>query len=121
MANKSKTKPLLSILVPVYNEETTILKILEKVTRLPLADYEVLVVNDASKDKSKSIIDKFSLGFTGSGVRLRTFSHSNNRGKGAGIKTGIKYAKGKYFIIQDADLEYDPSDIPALVLKATQG
>jgi glycosyltransferase involved in cell wall biosynthesis len=121
MANKSKTKPLLSILVPVYNEETTILKILEKVTRLPIANYEVLVVNDASKDRSKSIIDKFSLGFKGSEVRLRTFSHPHNRGKGAGIKTGIKYAKGKYFIIQDADLEYDPSDIPALVLKATQG
>lgn len=108
-------KPLISILVPVYNEEKTILIILNKITRLPIDNYEVLVVNDASKDKSLYIINKFAKKFKAKNVDLKIFSHSQNNGKGAGIKTGLSHAKGEYFVIQDADLEYDPAEIPKLL------
>lgn len=118
---KSKPQaPLLSILVPVYNEEATILRILEKVTNLPIERYEVLIVDDASKDKSAIIINKFKKQFNRPNVALKVFSHERNRGKGAGIKTGLLHAQGKYFVIQDADLEYDPADIPSLLLTAIE-
>lgn len=111
--------PLLTILIPVYNEEKTIQKVLEKVTTLPIERYEVLVVDDASKDRSKEIIEAFKKKFkNGSSVQLRVHSHVKNRGKGAGIKTGLEHAQGEYFIIQDADLEYDPKDIPPLLTEA---
>jgi glycosyltransferase involved in cell wall biosynthesis len=111
-------RPQLSILVPVYNEEKTILKILKKVTALPINSYEILVVDDASHDTSKAIIDKFKRSFTNQRATLRVLSHAKNRGKGAGIKTALEHARGEYFIIQDADLEYDPADIPSLLAKA---
>lgn len=113
-------KPLLSILVPVYNEEKTILTILKKVTSLPIDDYEVLVVNDASRDKSLELIKTFMASFKRPNVALRLFSHEANRGKGAGIKTALQHARGKYFVIQDADLEYDPADIPSILHHAVQ-
>jgi glycosyltransferase involved in cell wall biosynthesis len=115
------SQPLLSILVPVYNEETTIKEILRKVTSLPIKSYEVLVVDDDSKDSSRAIIEEFNQKFSKSNVKLKILSHDKNRGKGAGIKTGLQQAKGKYFIIQDADLEYDPADIPALLHSAIEG
>jgi glycosyltransferase involved in cell wall biosynthesis len=110
----------ISILVPVYNEEATIQNILKRVTNLPISRYEVLVVDDASNDRSKDIIELFATKFKKSSVALKVFSHSRNRGKGAGIKTGLEHAKGEYFIIQDADLEYDPADITS-VLRKGQG
>ncbi|HSX45845.1 MAG TPA: glycosyltransferase family 2 protein [Candidatus Saccharimonadia bacterium] len=115
------SQPILSILVPVYNEEKTIKHVLEKVTSLPIKAYEVLVVDDMSKDKSRQIIEEFSKVFASSDVDLKVLSHERNRGKGAGIKTGLEHAAGKYFIVQDADLEYDPADIPALLDKAVAG
>lgn len=123
MAGKRRrqtVQPLLSILVPVYNEEKTILTILKKVTSLPIDNYEVLVVNDASKDKSLRIIKTFIASFNRPNVTLRLFSHETNRGKGAGIKTALQHAQGKYFVIQDADLEYDPADIPSILQHAVQ-
>lgn len=119
--SKGRGKPLLSILVPVYNEETTIRKILDKTTSLPIKKYEVLVVDDASNDKSRSIIEAFAKKFNKPNVSLKILSHEINRGKGAGIKTALGLAGGEYFIIQDADLEYDPTDIPALLEKARKG
>ena len=110
-----QTKPLLSILVPVYNEEKTIRQILERVTSLPIDRYEVLVVNDASRDGSLVIINDFAKTFQRPSVTLRVFSHEKNRGKGAGIKTALLHAQGEYFVVQDADLEYDPADIPSLL------
>lgn len=104
--------------MPIYNEEKTILTILNKVTKLPIDNYEVLVVNDASQDKSQDIINKFVKKFKRQNISLQIFSHSQNRGKGAGIKTGLSHAKGKYFVIQDADLEYDPIELPHLLQDA---
>lgn len=112
------TRPVLSILIPVYNEEKTIQKILKSVTGLPIDSYEVIIVNDASKDKSLEIITKFKNSFKSKKVKLYLFTHKNNKGKGAGIQTGLKHAKGEYFVIQDADLEYNPKDIPKVLNEA---
>lgn len=117
--SKSKTKnPKLSIMVPVYNEEETIEKILRAVTSLPIDNYEVIVVNDASGDKSLTIIETFAKSFKSPKVQLRVESHPKNRGKGAAIKTALTKARGQYFVVQDADLEYDPRDIPPLLTAA---
>jgi glycosyltransferase involved in cell wall biosynthesis len=119
--NRKLGAPRLSILVPVYNEEKTIHKLLKSVTALPIDNYEVLVVNDASKDKSLEIIESFQAGLKKDNVKLKVFEHPKNRGKGGGIKTGLLHATGQYFVIQDADLEYDPKDIPTLLDKAMSG
>ena len=109
----------LTILVPVYNEENTVNKVLQQTANLPIDQYEIIIVNDASVDKSGEIIDKFEKSFKSKNISLRVISRKRNRGKGAAIKTGIKYATGEYFVIQDADFEYDPREIPKL-LKAAQ-
>src|SRR5665213_252998 len=119
-AIKAANNPLLIILVPVYNEEKTILRVLHKVTSLPIKNYEVLVVDDASHDGSKPIIDKFIETFDRPETTIKAFSHGKNRGKGAGIKTALLEATGRYFIVQDADLEYDPVHIPLMLMRAVE-
>lgn len=104
----------LSIIIPAYNEEKTILEILQKVYDLELGqiDKEVVIVDDGSKDATLSLINQFAKDKKG----IVVLEHKKNRGKGAGVITGIKIATGDIFIIQDADLEYDPQDIPKLIL-----
>ncbi len=95
----------LSIIIPVYNEEKTVAKILKKVksARLPKGiDKEIVVVDDGSNDKTPQILKKIE------GINLIT--HKVNRGKGAAVRTGIENAKGDIILIQDADLEYNPDD-----------
>lgn len=105
---KTKT-PELTIFIPVYNEEPTLKKLLNKVKNILTDEIELIIVDDASKDKSPEIIQEFISSNKDKNVRL--FTHNKNKGKGAGIQTAIKSATGKYFVIQDADLEYDPIDI----------
>lgn len=111
----------LTILIPVYNEEATLLKILKRTSVLPIKSYQIIIVDDASRDKSSKIITKF-LETVGSypNVLFEHYKHPVNKGKGAAIQTGIKHAKGKYFIIQDADLEYNPKDIVPLLQYANK-
>lgn len=116
----SKKKPVLTILIPVYNEKKTILKILKKTTTLKIDDYEVIIVDDASKDGSSEIIDSFVNGFKSKSVSLSLIRHPKNKGKGAGIQSALRRARGEYFVIQDADLEYDPADIPNVLNEAVQ-
>ena len=105
---------LLSIVVPVYNEEKTIKLVLERLKKTNFSvKTEVIVVNDGSTDKTSEIL-KTPNGF-------QVINHVKNKGKGAAVKTGIQEAKGDYIIIQDADLEYEPHYINDLVSMLQKG
>lgn len=103
----------LSIIIPVFNEEKTIFKVLERVSSIKIesVDKEIIVVDDGSRDKTADQINKFLK----SKEKIKHFVHLKNLGKGAAVKTGIKNATGDYIIIQDADLEYDPKYIGKLI------
>lgn len=93
---------ILSIIIPVFNEEKTIKHLLEKVTKVRLPDgitKEIIIIDDGSTDKTATILSKFQI-----------LKHQKNMGKGAAVRTGIKKVSGDYIIIQDADLEYSPED-----------
>ncbi len=103
---------LLSIIIPCYNEDQTILPLLKAIYSLSLVvDFELIIVDDGSERPTGSIISEILK--THSNCRL--YRHRKNRGKGNAIRTGLKYARGDYVLIQDADMEYDPSDIPKLL------
>jgi glycosyltransferase involved in cell wall biosynthesis len=100
----------LSIVIPVYNEEDTLEEIFRRVQATPY-DKEIIAVDDASKDSSRQVLDRLA----GQYDNLRVFYHDKNQGKGAALRTGFAQVKGDVVIIQDADLEYDPVDYPALI------
>jgi len=96
----------LSIVIPVYNEEKTLLNVLNKVKKLDsICELEVIIVNDGSSDKSKEIINDNENLYT-KAIHLK-----KNSGKGKAVIEGIKNCNLEYILIQDADLEYDPNDI----------
>lgn len=95
---------MLSVIIPVYNERSTILKVVEMVKKVPPYDKEVVIVEDGSTDGTRDLL----VGLQEVGVRV--ILHDRNRGKGAAIRTGFEHASGDVVVVQDADLEYDPSD-----------
>ena len=98
----------LSIIVPVFNEEKTILQILEKVKKADIPTvHEIIVVDDGSTDGTREKLKSIK------GVKI--ILHKKNQGKGAAVKTGIKAANGDYILVQDADLEYNPNQIKDLL------
>jgi glycosyltransferase involved in cell wall biosynthesis len=108
----------LSIIIPAYNEGATIRKVLARVGSVsyPVA-HEVLVVDDASTDGTAAAL-------AGPGVAapdLRVLVNPENAGKGSSVRRGLEHAAGDIAIVQDADLEYDPADIPALVRPIVEG
>ncbi|AIJ04902.1 glycosyl transferase family protein [Methanocaldococcus bathoardescens] len=108
-----------SIIIPAYNEEKTIQKILKKVldVELPL-EKEIIVVNDGSTDKTKEIVEEFKKNHPNGNIKLL---NKKNGGKGSALKVGIKHSTGDIIIIQDADLEYDPNDYPKLIKPILEG
>ena len=102
---------MLSVVMPVYNEEATLEECLRRVFALDM-DLEVVAVDDGSSDRSHEILQNLAAKHDG---RLRVFRHERNQGKGAALRTGFANVRGDVVIIQDADLEYDPSEYPMLL------
>lgn len=106
---------MLTIIIPCYNERATIRSIVDAVKASPYADKEIIIVDDCSTDGTKALLEsEISL------IVDKIIYHNVNKGKGAAIRTGIQLARGDLVIIQDADLEYDPSDYSALVQPIVQ-
>lgn len=104
----------LSVIMPVYNEKATLLEIIDRVERVQV-EKEIIIVDDGSTDGSSEILRNLDPG------RALVIFHGKNKGKGAAVRAGLEQASGDIIIIQDADLEYDPQDIPRLLKPIIDG
>lgn len=107
----------LSVVIPVYNEERTLASLVEAVRHVPIRK-EIILVDDCSKDGSRGVMETFCDDSENTFIKLH---HEKNRGKGAALRTGFAAATGNAVIVQDADLEYDPSEYPLLLAPILQG
>jgi len=126
MANGGSTgqteqgEPLLSVLMPVYNEERTLRQVVDVVRAVDL-DKEIILVDDGSRDGSGALIDALAAEGAAAGERVHAYHHPRNMGKGAAVRTAVGHARGRIVLIQDADLEYDPHDYQALIAPILEG
>ena len=100
---------MLSIIIPVFNEKNTILRIIEKIENLSNIDKEIIILEDCSTDGTKELLKNLP------NKKYKIIFHERNLGKGAAIRSAQKYINGKVVIIQDADLEYNPNDYKKLI------
>ncbi len=101
----------ISVVIPVFNEAKTIVSLVGRV-QAALGDVEIIVVDDGSTDGSAELIKE---------LPVRSFYHAKNQGKGAALRTALEHVTGEIVVIQDADLEYDPNDIPRLIQPILDG
>ncbi len=106
---------LLSIVIPVYNEEATIARVISRVAALPL-NTELVIVDDCSTDRTREILARIA-----DLPNVNVILKEKNAGKGAALQTGFDHFTGDFAIVQDADLEYDPRDIPNLIQPLVKG
>lgn len=111
----SASRPLLSVVIPCFNEEATILSLLERVRMSPVASKQIIVVDDGSTDGTRELLAALSE------EDLTILFHDRNRGKGAALATGFASAVGDICIVQDADLEYDPDEYPLVIGPILEG
>ncbi len=104
----------LSVIMPVFNEESTIEKIIDRVKRVDI-DKQIIVVNDGSTDRTGRILENRL------DSSIKIIHHKRNQGKGSAIRTAIPYIEGKVTVIQDGDLEYDPADYQRLLVPILEG
>ena len=105
----------LSVIIPVFNEESTVEELVRSVQAAPF-DKEILIVDDGSTDRTPEILEPLALE-----EQTRVFRLEKNSGKGAAVRTGIREAIGDFILIQDADLEYDPAEYPKLLQPLLDG
>ncbi len=104
----------LSIIIPVFNEKSTIEKVLQNLEDVDLGvEKEIIIIDDGSSDGTREILKKYK-------NKYKIIYHDKNKGKGAAMRTGIDFATGDFIIPQDADTEYDPLDIKKLINKAKE-
>ena len=108
--------PCLSVVVPAYNEEATLEAVVEKLLALPHL-LEVVVVDDCSTDGTREVARALSEAHP----QVRVERHERNRGKTEALRTGFRLTRGEVVIVQDADLEYDPAEIPLVILPIIEG
>jgi glycosyltransferase involved in cell wall biosynthesis len=108
----------LSVIVPIYNERTSVVEVLRRMRAVELPDgidREIIMVDDGSTDGTRDVLRQLE------DSTVRVILHDGNRGKGAAVRTGLAVASGDYVLIQDADLEYDPEDWPKLIAPVQRG
>ncbi len=109
------TRPLLSVVIPCFNEAGTILDLIERVRQAPVASKQLIVVDDGSSDGTRDLLKGLSA------PDLTVLLHECNKGKGAALATGFAAAVGQICIVQDADLEYDPNEYPLVIGPIVEG
>jgi glycosyltransferase involved in cell wall biosynthesis len=116
LAEQTASRPIITVVMPVYNEAATVAKVIKTVLAQPCVR-ELLVVDDCSRDGSWTVLQDLAK----ADPRIRPFHHEVNQGKGAALRTGISHATSAIVLIQDADLEYDPAEYPILIHPILQG
>ena len=105
----------ISVVIPAYDEETTIAQVVDEVRQADLGglELEIVVVDDGSRDRTREVVERIP--------GIKVVVHEKNAGKGAAVKTGFRSASGQVLVIQDADMEYDPRDIKAVIAPIVEG